>query len=290
MKQLIFKYIRPLLFLSIVFLQMSCDGSDVTEQTPESEVAQLYRIDSLNTGDYTFFIYKKTTENLVVGYNPVFIQLKNNITGKYVEDAELSWKPLMHMTTTSHACPYSAISKVPDTKTLYQGYFIFIMASDDTEFWEISYNYINGTDTLAKAANRPVVVNSSGKIHYKSFIGTDDEFYFLALVDPIKPKVGTNDLTAHLYKKVDRFTFIPVENYNIEIDPRMPDMDNHSSPNNVNLVHSSTDKIYKGKVNLTMTGYWKINLVVRDANNVIIKGEEISSVKASSSIFFELEF
>ena len=137
--------------------------------------------------------------------------------------------------------------------------------------------------------NRPPVINSKGRIHYKSFIGSDDEFYYLALVDPAKPKTGTNDITACLYKKIDRYTFIPVANYLIDIDPRMPEMDNHTSPDNVNLNYDASTGLYKGKLNLT-TGYWKVNMIIRDADSTILKGESITGTTTASSIYFELEF
>jgi len=274
----------------LTILLTSCNKDDVKGITPADEVVGLQKIDSLIKGNYTFYVYKKDTGNLVVGYNEVYIQLKNNTTGKYVEDATLSWKPLMHMTSMSHACPYSTISKVADTKTVYKGYFIFIMASDDMEYWEITYDYISGKDTLAQVTNRPTVVQSTGRVRYKSFKGVDNTSYFLALVDPTTPKVGTNDITAYLYKKVDMLTFNPVQNYTVEIDPRMPDMDNHTSPSNVNLTYDSSTGLYKGKLNLTMTGYWKISLIVRDASNTIQKGESITGTTTASSIYFELEF
>ena len=276
--------------VGLTILLTSCNKDDVKGITPADEVVGLQKIDSLIKGNYTFYVYKKDTGNLVVGYNEVYIQLKNNTTGKYVEDATLSWKPLMHMTSMSHACPYSTISKVADTKTVYKGYFIFIMASDNMEYWEITYDYISGKDTLAQVTNRPTVVQSTGRVRYKSFKGVDNTSYFLALVDPTTPKVGTNDITAYLYKKVDMLTFNPVQNYTVEIDPRMPDMDNHTSPSNVNLTYDSTTGLYKGKLNLTMTGYWKISLIVRDASNTIQKGESITGTTTASSIYFELEF
>ena len=276
--------------VGLTILLTSCNKDDVKGITPADEVVGLQKIDSLIKDNYTFYVYKKDTGNLVVGYNEVYIQLKNNTTGKYVEDATLSWKPLMHMTSMSHACPYSTISKVADTKTVYKGYFIFIMASDDMEYWEITYDYISGKDTLAQVTNRPTVVQSTGRVRYKSFKGVDNTSYFLALVDPTTPKVGTNDITAYLYKKVDMLTFNPVQNYTVEIDPRMPDMDNHTSPSNVNLTYDSTTGLYKGKLNLTMTGYWKISLIVRDASNTIQKGESITGTTTASSIYFELEF
>jgi hypothetical protein len=279
-----------LLLLSVLSLLVSCDKEDLKVGIAETEVAGLQRLDTLTNGDYTFYIYKKDTGNLVVGYNEVFIQLKNNQTGTFVEDANLSWTPTMQMTSMSHRCPYSSIHKVANTSTLYSGHFIFIMASDDMEYWEIAYNYAIGQDTIAKVSNRPTVVNSTGKIRYKSFIGTDESFYFLALANPTNPKVGANEITALLYKKIDKNTFEPVTNATIELDPRMPDMDNHTSPNNKNLTYDSATERYKGKVNLTMTGYWKVNLVVKDAAGAILKGNAISSTNSASTIYFELEF
>ena len=275
------------IFLIFFTFFISCKKENNAEKTPADEVAGYNKIQEFTQGDYTFYLYKSDTGSLKTGYNEVFIQLKNNATGKYVENANLSWKPLMHMTSMSHACPYSAIQKVENTKTLYKGYFIFIMASDDMEYWEITYDYINGSDTIFEAASRVTVVQSA-KVRYKNFTGSDNSKYFLALVNPSNPKVGTNEITAYLYKMVDMLTFIPVENYTIQIDPRMPDMDNHTSPNNTNLSYNAG--IYKGTLNLSMTGYWKINLVVLDASNTVIKGEPITNTVAASSIYFEIEF
>jgi len=284
------KFLFTIVLFFTIFM-VSCDKKeDVKPAIPETEVVGLQRIDTLNNGNYTFYIYKKDTGKLVVGYNEVYIQLKNNSTGNFVEDANLSWKPLMHMTSTSHACPYSTISKMTDTKTFYKGYILFIMASDNTDYWEITYNYTSGTDTLSRVSNRPPVMNATGRIHYKSFTGSDDGFYFLALVNPEKPKTGINDITVCLFKKIDRYTFIPVANYTIDIDPRMPEMDNYTSTDNVNLNYDASTGLYKGKLNLTMTGYWKVNMIIRDADSTILKGESITGTTTASSIYFELEF
>ena len=287
------KYTFVFIIISI-FLLVSCGKEDVKVITPADEVTGLHKVDSLKNGSYTFYVFKKDTGYFKVGYNEVYIQLKNNSTGKYIEDANLSWKSLMHMTDMSHACPYSTISKVENTNTLYKGYFIFIMASDDMEYWEVTYNYVKGADTLAIVTNRPYVINPTGRTRYKRFKGTDDAYYYAALVNPSESnvQVGSNDITAYLYKQKDLYTFNPVKNYSIEIDPRMPDpsMGNHTSPYNVNLKYDTTAGLYKGKLNLTMTGYWKINLIVKDSAGTVIKGDSISGSTTASSVYFELEF
>jgi VCBS repeat-containing protein len=67
-------------------------------------------------------------------------------------------------------------------------------------------------------------------------------------------------------------------------------MGNHSSPNNVNAQQTAVDNFYIGKLSLTMTGYWKINLQLQNDLGTIVKGEEITDSVTESSLFFEIEF
>jgi len=291
MKSMIQKrYFLFLLVIGSTLIFSSCkkDNNDKKEKTPVDEVAGYNKIQEFTQGDYTFFLYKKDTGNLKTGYDEVYIQLKNNTTGKYVENASLSWKPVMHMGDMSHGTPYSSITKVSGTSTLYKGYFVFVMASEGTDFWEITYYYTIGNDTIVNVSDK-LTVEQSSLIKEVTFKGSDSSRYVLALIKPSSPVVGKNEITAYLFKaSTDFFTFTSVENYTIQIDPRMPDMNNHTSPNNVNLVYNSG--IYSGSVNLTMTGYWKINLVVVDANNTMIKGETVTEAHTASSLYVEIEF
>ena len=70
----------------------------------------------------------------------------------------------------------------------------------------------------------------------------------------------------------------------------MPSMGNHGSPNNVDLTQSLADEFYHGKLSLTMTGYWKINLQLANAAGTVLKGEEVTDQNPASSLFFEIEF
>ena len=70
----------------------------------------------------------------------------------------------------------------------------------------------------------------------------------------------------------------------------MPSMGNHTSPNNTNLTFDTASKMYKGNLSLTMTGYWKLNLMMYNNTMQLIKGEEITNSNESSSLFLELEF
>ena len=72
----------------------------------------------------------------------------------------------------------------------------------------------------------------------------------------------------------------------MDIDPRMPDMGNHTSPNNTPLVKQA-DGSYLGTINLTMTGLWRIHLTVRDAQgNVVAGGDDQSD--GYSSLYWDV--
>jgi hypothetical protein len=266
-------------------------SSTNTELTPTEEVTSLglKKIQEFTKGNYTFYLYRKTSAALVTGYNEIYVQVKNNTAGTYVQDASLSWYPLMHMTSASHSTPYSAIAKVQNTKTLYKGYIIFIMAGPDTatEYWQLAVNYTSGTDTLAKASSKLYVAASTYKT-LNSFKSTlDSQKYFIALVEPTSPVVGANTITAYVYKMVSMTSFTPVQNYSILIDPRMPDMNNHSSTKNVNLTYDATSSIYKGTVNFSMTGYWKLNLILLNASNETLGGSAVTDTNTASNVYFE---
>ena len=121
-------------------------------------------------------------------------------------------------------------------------------------------------------------------------MGTDNVKYVVAMIDPKSPKVAVNDMTVGVWKMQDMMTFPVVDGYTVKIDPRMPSMGNHSSPNNIHATQMLAGGLYNGKLSLTMTGYWKINLQLANAEGTILKGEEITETVTASSIFFEIEF
>ena len=120
--------------------------------------------------------------------------------------------------------------------------------------------------------------------------GSDGVKYLVAYIEPHHPKVAVNDMKVGVWKMQNMMTFPVVDGYTVKIDPRMPSMGNHTSPNNVHATQAVAGGLYDGKLSLTMTGYWKINLQLANAEGTILKGEEITETVTASSIFFEIEF
>jgi hypothetical protein len=76
--------------------------------------------------------------------------------------------------------------------------------------------------------------------------------------------------------------------WRIEIDPRMPDMGNHTSENNRALKWNAAADCYEGTLNLSMTGLWRINLKVYDKSGVLAGGEDVSA-GGSSTLYWDIE-
>ncbi len=220
------------------------------------------------------------------GHNNIYLLLKKQ-DGTIVRNADINWQPMMHMAMMNHSCPSVKPTLKNADAGLYAGAIIFQMASNATEYWDLTFNYTVGSESFT--ASDGVLVNATNKQRVTSFKGTDNVKYILALVTPTAPKVGLNDVEALLYKMDNMTTFTPVTGYTVKLDPRMPGMGNHGSPNNVDLTHSANG-IYKGKLSLTMTGYWKINMQLLDATNNILKGEAVTTSVESSSVYWEIEF
>ena len=108
-------------------------------------------------------------------------------------------------------------------------------------------------------------------------------------MNPTDWQTGKNTITAYVSKKNTPATTpyaLAEEQFTIEIDPRMPDMGNHTSPDNTPLTRQA-DGSYQGNINLTMTGLWRIHLTVKDAQgNIVAGGDELS--EGYSSLYWDV--
>jgi len=215
--------------------------------------------------------------------------VKDKVSNAYVENASLTWNPVMQMSPTmSHSCPKSAIAKASGKTTVYDGFIIYQMANLDGSGWTLTVNYaINGVDY---SVSNTIMVKQAENQNVTSFMGSDSKKYIIALLEPKTPKIAINKLKVGLFKMETMMSFPVVENYTITLDPRMPGMGNHSSPNNTNLTYKAEDNMYHGDLSLTMTGYWVLNLKLLNAENEVLKGEDVTTENLQSTLYLELEF
>ncbi|WP_432670439.1 hypothetical protein [Flavobacterium sp. SM2513] len=279
------KYIVAL--TAIAFTFASCSSDDDNTKTPTNELNGLVKIQQFDNDSHTIELYSKAGF-LQQGFNTIDVRIKDKQTAEYIKNATVTWQPMMHMTMMAHSCPFSVVTKTAVEGTLYKGYIVFTMAQNDTEYWDLEINYtIDGTNY---AATSPIDVPASAKRNLNTFTGTDGTKYVVAYIEPNQPKVAVNDLKVGVWKMESMMSFPMMNGYTVKIDPRMPSMGNHTSPNNVNATQTNPGELYNGKLSLTMTGYWKINLQLANAAGDILNGEAITETTEASSIYFEIEF
>jgi hypothetical protein len=265
---------------------ISC-SSDDSPAPIVSELDGLLKIQEISNETHLIELYSETG-TLEQGHNAISIRIINKTTDEYEKDASITWMPMMHMAMMNHSCPKSDVVKTPAKETLYHGYIVFQMAQNETEYWDLQLNYI--IDNQSYTATAILNVPASAKQRVTSFMGSDNKRYIIAMVAPKTPKVAVNDVTFGLYKMENMMSFPVVNQFKIKIDPRMPSMGNHGSPNNVDLIQIDGEHLYHGKLSLTMTGYWKINLQLLNETEEVLKGETITDSTVSSSLYLEIEF
>lgn len=280
----ILKYIIPIVF---TLLLISCSDDDDDPKEPINEVKDLNKVQVISNENHDIELFTHNGQ-LIHGYNDITIRIKDRSSQKFIENATITWNPIMHMISKTHSSPKSEIVKVSDKETIYNGYIVFQMPENTEEGWDLTFNYaIDGVDYEAKG---DVSIPMSDKQVVTSFMGTDNVKYILALVKPFDPEVKINDMVVGLYKMENMMIFPVVRNYKVGLDPRMPSMGNHSSPNNEDLMYNANTKMHDGKLSLTMTGYWKLNLMLYNETGELLKGEEVTEENQSSNLYLELEF
>ena len=244
-------------------------------------------------GKYNVFAYT-STGSFHKGYNDIYFVATKKSSGNYIKYFDItSVTPLMYMVkmNMSHSTPVGSSYEVFDETrpAIRRGWVSFLMNTSDAGSWTISYT-ADVLDAKVSVENAEIEVDAlpDGQDWLKNFKLGDDT-YFLSLVNPLDWATGTNTITAYVSKKSSPITTpyaVADETFTIEIDPRMPDMGNHTSPNNVALTKQD-DGSYQGSINLTMTGLWRIHLTVRDADgNVVAGGDDLSD--GYSSLYWDV--
>ena len=276
--------------LAMAFLVISCRTSDddpINAVNPNTEIEGLLKIKEVTNDTHVIELYSKSGAT-TLGYNDIKLRIKNKSTNQYEKNAAITWKPMMHMTSMMHSCPNSTVQKVTSDGSLYSGYIVFQMPENATEYWDLKIDYTIGSTTYTATTIINVPVETKKTVN--SFMGSDGVKYVVAYIDPKSPKVATNDMTLGVWKMQDMNNFPVVDGYTVKVDPRMPGMGNHSSPNNVHATQTAAGKLYNGKLSLTMTGYWKINLQLVKGDGTVVAGQEVTDANPASTIFFELDF
>lgn len=203
-------------------------------------------------------------ENYFTGYNKLLIVLLDSVSGqKITSNATITLYPEMDMGTMKHPSPfenptYSALDNY------YHCAVVFTMASGTSGSWTLNVN-VNYNSKAGKAVV-PVTVIDPPVSKLKSFVSlADGAKIFVSYIQPEKPAGGLNDFEIAIYRK-SSMSFPADSSFSVTLTPEMITM-GHGSNGNINPVHSTAGH-YKGKVNFTMEGQWRLHLVFKSNTTV----------------------
>jgi YtkA-like len=234
----------------------SCKKDEVTEPNPTEGLTK--QAEGFAAGAATkVVVYTKETV-VYSGYQKLYIALYDSVSGKMVEDAHVKLTPMMDMGMMQHSAPYENPESEEAVKSLFPCSVFFVMSSMGGT-WTVKVNVHNHTTGKEGTVTLPFTVAEPSKARMKSFTAAHDgQKYFVSLIEPSAPKVGINDMEIAIYKKASMMSWPADSSLSVVLTPEMPTM-GHGSPNNVNPTHVKAGH-YKGKVNFTMTGLWKLNM------------------------------
>lgn len=259
-----------------------CDENQ--EYKTSSYLYKLKELATYQTNQSKYVIKVYTNDSLHVGYNDLYFAIEKVSNGKHVKDFSISdITPTMtmgNMNNMQHSTPIGNVVLVDGVPVLHS-WISFLMPTSvqSNNTWSLSFSY-DIRDSIGGISNQPITVKplATGLSNLKSFKYNNDT-YFLSLVNPEKFVTGVNTIQAYISKKSAVITtpyVLAPDKFIVEITPTMPDMGNHTSPDNQALVLGS-DSIYTGRLNLTMTGLWNIHLVVKTLDGTVVAGSDNDS-------------
>lgn len=262
MKKLIFAV------AAIVLVMAGCKEDPIEIVMPDykTEFEKIYTsIGQTETADYTIYAY--ADEALFVGYNRMYFLVEDKETKQVVSDYALSFTPMMDMGMMMHSTPNELPEKVENDNNVTSYNLVYIMPSSagswmlngKLEMQGVSTDFTLNVNVVEKTDTRML-----------TFLSDVDSAKLFLILDELKtPQIGSNDIVFGIYERKSMMEFPPVNNYIVEFEPEMPTM-NHGSPNNV-MPTFTENGLYKGSVNFTMTGYWRINVTLKNAEGTVVK-------------------
>jgi hypothetical protein len=270
MKSFIVKSVMALLAVAII--GVSCKKEETTSNpTPTPDPWEdYYKIGEVAASGTGLTVLLYMDEEPFMGYNYVYAVVKDDATDELLSNAQVMFEPLMDMGNMVHSCPIEQPTWNADVDA-YKGAAVFIMPSVNGT-WTIDVEVTHPTTAAKGKATFPITVIDKPETRLISFMSqSDNSKVFVALLDPRNPEVGMNDYHLAIFTKANMMSFPPISDLQIEIDPEMPTM-GHGSPNNVNPTALGYGH-YMGEVNFTMTGYWKVNMVIKDNQGNIMSDQ-----------------
>lgn len=242
-----------ILYASVLLTSCSKDDASVADPT-----AGLFKIaEGFASGSAIKVGIYARNQNLKTGYQPLFIQLTDSATGSPVNSAEIRLAPLMDMGMMQHGSPAEDPATLDAVSGMFPCAVVFTMPSTGGS-WTLDVVIKNILTGRTGTFSTPLTVSEPAESRMKTFTSLHNGAkFYVTLLEPSAPKVGVNDMEIAVYKMESMMSFPADSSLSVFIEPEMPTM-GHGSPNNIHPVHAGKGH-YKGRVNFTMTGLWRVH-------------------------------
>lgn len=199
---------------------------------------------------------------LAVGLNELYYEVRRE--GAPVTRAAVVQKPLMTMTSMSHACPLVNPKPEADEHGRFLGRVVFTMPSSELEPWDLTLEVTPEGEAAATSVKFEKLQIADSNARQMISLGGVNHVVTLSFEGA--PKVGSNHyfVTVHRPENSMKMNFLPAEELVLVGTPEMPSM-GHGSSGNVDPAHVEGG-VYEGSVNFSMAGDWVLHLEVSNAN------------------------
>jgi len=270
MKYSIFRFIY---ILAVSVILLSCDKGD--DPIPINPLDGLTKLKDGYAIGAAAKIEIWGRKNFFAGYNQLTVVLYDSLNLQTkLTDAHITFLPVMTMGMGAMMMQHSSPVENPAAIAIdgvFPGAIAFVMPSSMSGTWKLGVGVHNHKIDKEGEADFDITVDNPTVSVLTVFTSqsADSSKLVLSLVQPINPKVGINDIEFTIHRKSTMMDWPADDSYTMEITPTMPSM-GHGSPNNVNPVNISLGH-YKGKVNFTMTGEWRVDVLVKKSGVTISK-------------------
>lgn len=258
-----FLYIFAIVIISLI--------SACSKSNSPKPIEKLEKIATIESEDKSLLVELLSDNKLSVGYNSLYFRITDQTSKKELNDLGISIAPIMEMHMEGGSMQHSSPSENPRSTLAENGLFkaaaIFSMASDDHGAWVLEVDIKVSQNGPDRKVIIPITILTSKEEKIKTVQLADGSKYMVIYIQPSAPKIGINEFEIVIHHHESMIGFPSANDFTIKMEPEMPSM-GHGSPNNINPVLSSFGH-YKGKVNFTMSGDWRIHLELTKGNETV---------------------
>ncbi|TDS52094.1 hypothetical protein [Myroides indicus] len=295
---------KKIIYFTLAVIAMgitaACSSDDNPNESVNPIIPPAKEIISKTESNLTFIIKNKEGRFTGDATNKVIVEIIDNIDSQNTVFNNTRMGITMHMTMAnghkmSHSAPITQLKPIQGTTNVFEGELMFTMAGTEpgVNYWVLEIETQTKGQTIKTKIDLMVYPRGESELKTLQKFQYNGNTYLIAMHEIEHIKVGDNSFLLSVYQSDNHGAEFPyAKDFTIEIDPRMPTMANHGVGKILPpLQYSSATEKYEGIITFNMTGYWYINLLVKNNANEIIAGQFVEAdSQINSDFYFEVDF